>query len=1200
MLHAHCDGVDDLIGARRVYTCDPRYALIGDPNIECQRGATWSKPKFTCSPCGNTPPVNLATCTGNGHFVGDKRKYECDPRYALIGDPFIQCQPDGQWSMPTFSCNLCGNPEPVQHGRCKGGDYFVDTVREYECDRGYALIGDPFIRCLSTGQWSPAQLSCSLCGPTPPIDHGRCGGKDHFVDTVREYTCDTGYALIGDPFIRCQSNGQWSDLHASCRLCGPTPLIDHGRCSGKNHFVDTVREYTCDDGYAMIGDPFIRCQRDGQWSAVQASCGRVCGPTPPIDNGLCGGSGYFVNTVREYTCTTGYALIGDPFIRCEPDGRWSPVQVSCSLCGPTPPIDHGRCGGGDHFVNTERIYECDTGYALIGNPIIRCETNGQWSALQASCSLCGPTPPIDHGRCGVGDHFVNTERIYECDQGYALIGDPIIRCQSNGLWSDLRASCSLCGPTPPLDHGRCGGKDHFVDTVREYTCETGYALIGDPFIRCQNNGQWSDLRASCRLCGPTPLLDHGRCTGKDHFVDTVREYICDDGYAIIGDPFIRCQRDGQWSAVQASCGRVCGPTPPIDNGLCGGSGYFVNTVREYTCTTGYALIGDPFIRCEPDGRWSPVQVSCSLCGPTPPIDHGRCGGGDHFVNTERIYECDTGYALIGNPIIRCEPNGQWSALQASCSLCGPTPPIDHGRCGVGDHFVNTERIYECDQGYALIGDPIIRCQSNGLWSDLRASCSLCGPTPPLEYGRCGGKDHFVDTVREYTCETGYALIGDPFIRCQNNGQWTDLRASCRLCGPTPLLDHGRCTGKDHFVDTIREYICDDGYAVIGDPFIRCQKDGQWSAVQASCGRICGPTPPIDNGLCGGSGYFVNTVREYTCTTGYALIGDPFIRCEPDGRWSPVQVSCSLCGPTPPIDHGRCGGGDHFVNTERIYECDKGYALIGDPIIRCEADGQWSALQASCRLCGPTPPIDHGSCTGIDHFVDTVREYICHEGYALIGDPFIRCLPNGQWSPVQVSCRLCGRTPPLDHGRCGPGGHTVDTVRQYECSNGYAMVGDPYIRCLANGQWSNILGSCHLSCGDPLPIDYGTCDGVDHIVNSVRRYKCDSRYAMIGDPTITCQPNGQWSKVMVSCRPCEEPPVIDNADCGPGGYFVGDRRTYKCKDGYSHFGNLDIKCLPDGMWSHTDLQCKGIFLFYSRTSMARTLTARLPRLFRTRS
>ena len=947
MEHAFCDGNGYLIGTKRNYRCEKGYALIGNPEIECLAGASWSSINFRCSPCGKTHDIPHAKCGGVGNLIGIRRKYSCDPRYALIGDPFTECLPTGEWSIPHFSCNLCGITHHIEHGSCSGKDHFVGIRREYHCDQGYARIGNPYIECLPSGQWSPLEVECSLCGATPPVQHGMCSGKDYFVGIRREYQCDHGYARIGNPYIECLPSGQWSPLEVECSLCGATPPIQHGMCSGKDHFVGIRREYQCDHGYARIGNPYIECLPSGQWSPLEVECS-LCGATPPVQHGMCSGKDHFVGIRRKYQCDHGYARIGNPYIECLPSGQWSPLEVECSLCGATPQVQHGMCSGKDHFVGIRREYQCDHGYARIGNPYIECLPSGQWSPLEVECSLCGATPPVQHGMCSGKDHFVGIRREYQCDHGYARIGNPYIECLPSGQWSPLEVECSLCGATPQVQHGMCSGKDHFVGIRREYQCDHGYARIGNPYIECLPSGQWSPLEVECSLCGATPQVQHGMCSGKDHFVGIRREYQCDHGYARIGNPYIECLPSGQWSPLEVECS-LCGATPPVKHGMCSGKDHFVGIRREYQCDHGYARIGNPYIECLPSGQWSPLEVECSLCGATPPVQHGMCSGKDHFVGIRREYQCDHGYARIGNPYIECLPSGQWSPLEVECSLCGATPPVQHGMCSGKDHFVGIRREYQCDHGYARIGNPYIECLPSGQWSPLEVECSLCGATPPIQHGMCSGKDHFVGIRREYQCDHGYARIGNPYIECLPSGQWSPLEVECSLCGATPPVQHGMCSGKDHFVGIRREYQCDHGYARIGNPYIECLPSGQWSPLDVEC-SLCGATPPVQHGMCTGKDHFVGIRREYKCDDGFGMVGaDPFIECLSTGEWSKPQITCSRkCMDPPTIENAICGDGGSFFGNKRTYSCINGFIPYGSLETECLADGSWKPVNLVCK------------------------------------------------------------------------------------------------------------------------------------------------------------------------------------------------------------------------------------------------------------
>ena len=60
-----------------------------------------------------------------------------------------------------------------------------------------------------------------------------------------------------------------------------------------------------------------------------------------------------------------------------------------------------------------------------------------------------------------------------------------------------------------------------------------------------------------------------------------------------------------------------------------------------------------------------------------------------------------------------------------------------------------------------------------------------------------------------------------------------------------------------------------------------------------------------------------------------------------------------------------------------------------------------------------------------------------------------------------------------------------------------------------------------------------------------------------------------------------------------GTLIGDTATYSCNAGYTLIGVEERYCKFDGSWSDSAPQC--LMRKYSRTSVAGTLMARLPRL-----
>ena len=151
----------------------------------------------------------------------------------------------------------------------------------------------------------------------------------------------------------CQSNGRWQPQIAQCvaeqLTCGPLPSILNGNISTSSFDTGSMAMIVCNVGYTLNGTNFIRCLRNGQWSAPNVNCqidlsilSLTCGHTPKVANGiiLSGGSG--VGTSRSIECSPDHSLRGAPQIFCGLNGTWS---------------EPGRCERGKKFKQERKGYE---------------------------------------------------------------------------------------------------------------------------------------------------------------------------------------------------------------------------------------------------------------------------------------------------------------------------------------------------------------------------------------------------------------------------------------------------------------------------------------------------------------------------------------------------------------------------------------------------------------------------------------------------------------------------------------------------------------------------------------------------------------------------------------------------------------------------------------------------------------------------
>ncbi|KAK1329366.1 hypothetical protein QTO34_011550 [Cnephaeus nilssonii] len=154
------------------------------------------------------------------YFYGDSISYSCDGSH----NSEASCQEDGTWSPETPTCGeSCYYPPVIDHGRPKLTTHtFGPNVANYECDKGYILVGNPTLSC-SYSRWSGPPPQCTAVCPTPEIEHGNLlVDKDQFVETeIVTMQCDSGYAVVGPQNITCLEDRTWYPEVPKCEWVVP-------------------------------------------------------------------------------------------------------------------------------------------------------------------------------------------------------------------------------------------------------------------------------------------------------------------------------------------------------------------------------------------------------------------------------------------------------------------------------------------------------------------------------------------------------------------------------------------------------------------------------------------------------------------------------------------------------------------------------------------------------------------------------------------------------------------------------------------------------------------------------------------------------------------------------------------------------------------------------------------------------------------
>ncbi|XP_054912657.1 membrane cofactor protein-like isoform X2 [Poeciliopsis prolifica] len=208
-----------------------------------------------------------------------------------------------------------------------------------------------------------------------------------------------------------------------------------------------------------------------------------------------------------------------------------------------------------------------------------------------------------------------------------------------------------------------------------------------------------------------------------------------------------------------------------------------------------------------------------------------------------------------------------------------------------------------------------------------------------------------------------------------------------------------------------------------------------------------------------------------------------------------------------------------------FSCSPGYTAAGGSVrITCSA-GAWSPLQLKCekRNCGPLPEVNKGDIEykdGTEYGATAV--VTCRSGYILVGQSVLKCDVQGWMGRVPTCDEVKCVTPAeIVNGRFSPNKdlYGYSEVVQYSCDKGLELHGSTELICSENGKFSSAPPTCvRVECKDPV-IRNGFWESGSrppHKYRATVTFKCKPEYTMIGNPTVTCDINSNWSPGLPKC------------------------------------------------------------------------------------
>ncbi|KAI1716365.1 sushi repeat (SCR repeat) domain-containing protein [Ditylenchus destructor] len=226
---------------------------------------------------------------------------------------------------------------------------------------------------------------------------------------------------------------------------------------------------------------------------------------------------FYLGTVAQFSCSTGYQLHTHRSLLCLEGGRWSHFPPACQAvqCPPLAITDTQlSCSVTSYKFGGIAKCTCESGFELVGNQSLHCGHDGKWSARIPSCkSVTCKSPQIPpKGRIAhpIGNKRFQSEFqigdlvIFACEESYMLTGRDFVVCQSNGQWTKMLTKCSsFCRFPGGITHGdtTAVAKDYYMlaEKIVYYCSEANYKLSSDNVLECLEGGRWSRPLPSCVL-----------------------------------------------------------------------------------------------------------------------------------------------------------------------------------------------------------------------------------------------------------------------------------------------------------------------------------------------------------------------------------------------------------------------------------------------------------------------------------------------------------------------------------------------------------------------------------------------------------------------------------------------------------------------------------------------------------------------------
>ncbi|XP_032960426.1 CUB and sushi domain-containing protein 1 [Rhinolophus ferrumequinum] len=1119
------------IGDKIRYSCLSGYVLEGHTVLTCivspGNGASWDFPAPLCraeGACGGTLRGTSSTIS-SPHFPSEYEN-NADCTWTILAEPgdtialvftdfqleegydFLEISGTEAPSVWLTGMNL---PSPVissknwlrlhftsdSNHRRKGFNAQFQVKKAIELkSRGVKMLpnkdGSHKISVLSQGG---VALVSDMC-PDPGIpENGRRTGTDFRVGANVQFSCEDSYVLQGSKSITCQrvteTLAAWSDHRPICRArtCGSNLRGPSGVITSPNYPVQyednaqCVWVITSSDPDKVIKLAFEEFELERGYDTLTVGDAGKVGDARTVLYVLTGSS--VPDLIVSMSNQMWLHLQSDDSI-ASPGFKAVYQEIEKGGCGDPGVPAYGQRTGSSFLHGDTLTFECQAAFELVGERVITCQQNNQWSGNKPSCVfscffnftassgiILSPNYPEEYGNnmnCvwlilsepGTRVHLIFNDFDVEPQFDFLAIKD-------DGI-SDVTVLGTFSGNDVPAQLASSGHVVRLEFQSDHSTTGRGFNITYTTF------GQ--------NECHDPGIPINGRRFGDRFLLGSSVSFHCDDGFVKTqGSESITCiLQDGNvvWSSAVPRCEAPCGGHLTASSGVIlppGWPGYYKDSLNcEWIIEAkpGHS-IKITFDRFQTEVNYDTLEVRDGPAAASPLIGEFHGTQAPRFlVSTGNVlyllFSTDSSRASVGF-LIRYE-----SVTLESDSCLDPGIPVNGRRHG-SDFGIRSTVTFSCDPGYTLSDDEPLVCEKNHQWNHALPSCdALCGGYIHGKSGTVlspGFPDFYPNSLNcTWTIEVshgkGVQMIFHTFhlesshdyLLVTEDGSFSEPVA--RLTGS--VLPHiikaglfGNFTAQLRFISDFS--ISYEGFNITFSEYDLepCDDPG----VPAFSRRI-------------GFHFGVGDSLTFSCFPGYRLEGATKLTCLGGGRrvWSaPLPRCVAECGASVKGSEGTLLSPNFPSNYDNNHECiykieteaGKGIRLRAQSFQLFEGDTLkvYDGKDTSSR---PLGTFTKNELLGLT--LNSTSNHLwlefnsnasdTEQGFQLTYSSFdlVKCEDPGI---------------PSYGYRVRDGGHFTDTTVLYSCNPGYSMHGGSTLTCLSGDRrvWDKPVPSCVAECGGQI-------------------------------------------------------------------------------------------------------------------------------------